>query len=209
MKRKNLGEVLAILKSSGWFDQKFANSTEADLLRSCLPLMKNTRIMNSIEFGQAVHAEMDAITGAARRIGSLANCTLYTTTFPCHNCARHIVAAGIRRVVYIEPYAKSLASRFHEDSIAVEVDATQHQVAFQPFVGIAPRIYTSLFTAPERKLKDGSGRKVTWIGTAAQPRQFPAFASYVDLEQYASDAFYVALRERDVTLSDPKTRSST
>ncbi|MDN3612645.1 hypothetical protein QWZ16_23945 [Vibrio ostreicida] len=26
--------------------------------------------------------------------------------FPCHNCAKHIVASGIKRVVYVEPYPK-------------------------------------------------------------------------------------------------------
>lgn len=33
--------------------------------------------------------------------------TLYATMYPCHNCARHIVAAGIRKVIYIERYGES------------------------------------------------------------------------------------------------------
>ena len=32
---------------------------------------------------------------------------MYMTTFPCHNCAKHIIASGIINVYYIEPYAES------------------------------------------------------------------------------------------------------
>lgn len=39
------------------------------------------------------------------------------TTFPCHYCARHIVAAGIYEVQYIEPYPKSKALQLHADAI--------------------------------------------------------------------------------------------
>ena len=46
-------------------------------------------------------------------------CTLFATTFPCHHCARHIVAAGIRRVVYVAPYAKSRAVDLHDDAIVL------------------------------------------------------------------------------------------
>ena len=69
--------------------------------------------MDLIEFSRTVHAEMAAIVDAARRGVSVQDCNLYTTTFPCHECAKHIVAAGIRRVVYIEPYPKSQALSLH------------------------------------------------------------------------------------------------
>jgi deoxycytidylate deaminase len=72
------------------------------------------------DYIRAVHAEMAAITDAARHDISITGCTLYTTTFPCHDCAKHIVASGIRRVVYIEPYRKSLVQEFYPDSIAVD-----------------------------------------------------------------------------------------
>jgi len=50
----------------------------------------------------AIHAEDSAIRQAPRR--DLHDCTLYTTTFPCFNCAKAITFAGIKRVVYVEPY---------------------------------------------------------------------------------------------------------
>jgi len=57
---------------------------------------------------------MDAILALARGgetgiVGS----TLYCTNYPCHYCAKHIIAAGINRVVYLEPYEKSLARKLH------------------------------------------------------------------------------------------------
>lgn len=63
------------------------------------------------EHPQAVadHAEMAALMSCARSGGSPVDGTLYCTTFRCHNCAKHIVAAGIRSVVYVEPYPKSKA----------------------------------------------------------------------------------------------------
>ncbi|TMQ08861.1 MAG: hypothetical protein E6J90_35770 [Deltaproteobacteria bacterium] len=40
-----------------------------------------------------------------------------TSLITCHNCAKHIVASGIRRVVYVEPYVKSQAVQLHGDAI--------------------------------------------------------------------------------------------
>jgi deoxycytidylate deaminase len=54
---------------------------------------------------RAVHAEEAAIVQAAK-LGStsLRAATLYSTTFPCLLCAKSIINAGIKRVVYHEPY---------------------------------------------------------------------------------------------------------
>jgi deoxycytidylate deaminase len=60
-------------------------------------------ILDITEYGRAVHAEMDALLTCARSGVSPQGGVLYATTFPCHNCTRHIVAAGIERVFYIEP----------------------------------------------------------------------------------------------------------
>jgi len=62
-------------------------------------LFADTKLEDITEFGRAVHAEMDALLSCMRSGTSPTGCTLYTTTFPCHNCARHVIAAGIRRVV--------------------------------------------------------------------------------------------------------------
>lgn len=71
------------------------------------------RIRDLTEYGRVVHAEMEAMLSCARIGISTKDATLYGTTYPCHNCAKHIIATGITRVVYIEPYPKSKALEFH------------------------------------------------------------------------------------------------
>lgn len=46
-----------------------------------------------------IHAEENAILNAARKGVSLDNSTIYLQWFPCVNCSKHIINAGIKRVV--------------------------------------------------------------------------------------------------------------
>lgn len=127
---------------------------------------QNTKIKDLIEFSRSVHAEMDAIVSLARTGGtSVKGTTLYTTTFPCHSCARHIVAAGIQTVYYIEPYEKSLARDLHSDAISFEFsdnkdkdkdkDKEIERVKFLHFEGISPRQFPHVFRSLSRKDKHG------------------------------------------------------
>lgn len=127
--------------------------------------LRGSRIASLTEFGRAVHAEAEAIVSATRMGISTAHATLYCTTFPCHVCAKHIVAAGIGRVLYIEPYPKSRVSTLYGDSISLE-ETEAGKVCFAPFVGVAPRRYVELFsmTTPEGtalRRKDVHGRVIT------------------------------------------------
>lgn len=147
------------------------------------------------EYGRAVHAEMDALLSCARSGVSPAGAILYTTTFPCHNCTRHIIAAGIERVFYIEPYAKSRAEELHEDAIVVEEKAREdkqakkRRVPFTPFVGVGPRRYFDLFSLTlsrgyevERKHQ---GRMITFSRQGALPRVPMSPHSYIQKEAIA------------------------
>ena len=51
-----------------------------------------------------LHAEANAITKVARSSNSSEGATLYVTSSPCIECAKLIIQAGIRRVVYGEQY---------------------------------------------------------------------------------------------------------
>lgn len=127
-------------------------------------------IQDIIEFGRSVHAEMAALLDAALRGVSVHRGVLYTTTFPCHECARHLIAAGIDEVRYIEPYPKSLVADFHSDAIVFDSRAAgDSSVLFKPFVGIAPRRYNSFFLASRRKEKGGS--LIPWDVSVAHPRE--------------------------------------
>jgi deoxycytidylate deaminase len=56
--------------------------------------LRGTRVLSLLEFGRTAHAEMEALLSAARVGASIQDCVLYTTTFPCHECARLIDNSG-------------------------------------------------------------------------------------------------------------------
>lgn len=58
-----------------------------------------------IEYSTAIHAEMAAMGFALREGISLKDSSIYVTTFPCPNCARMIIEAGIKKVYYCEGYS--------------------------------------------------------------------------------------------------------
>lgn len=108
-------------------------------------LLRASGIRDLTEYGRVVHAEMEALLSCARNGLPTVGATLFCTTFPCHNCAKHIVAAGLQRVVYVEPYPKSKALQFHNDSISTG-GGGGNLVRFEPFVGIGPRRFFDLFS---------------------------------------------------------------
>lgn len=197
-KKEVLAEILRTLRDSDWFrGSKRQKSEISQLVKQAMPLLKSARVMNLTEFGRVVHAEMAALLDAARRGVEVKGHTMYTTTFPCHDCARHIVAAGIQDVVYIEPYPKSLASEFHLDSIAVDSSGpAPTQVRFEPFVGVAPRLYMKLFEMVERKGGDGSVRR--WNPATASPRFALSHNIYLESEVDEIGLLVDALEEKRI-----------
>ena len=76
-----------------------------ECLRQKLGIASGTRA----ELCYAVHAEQNAIIQAARLGSSIDGATLYCTHQPCVLCAKMIVNAGIRRVLYREGYPDEFA----------------------------------------------------------------------------------------------------
>ncbi|HYH06462.1 MAG TPA: anti-phage dCTP deaminase [Thermoanaerobaculia bacterium] len=145
-----LEEILDAAQSAGWLGTR-------PTLEEARVAFRRSRVTGLLEFGRTAHAEMEAVLAASRIGASPRGATLYTTTFPCHECARLIVTAGIARVVYIEPYPKSRAIELHRDAILAydDVEAPHcddtacsdtHTVLFEPFVGIGPHRYHDLFS---------------------------------------------------------------
>lgn len=52
---------------------------------------------SNTKYPYVVHAEMNAILNATQ---SLKNATLYVTLFPCHECSKMLIQAGIKEIVY-------------------------------------------------------------------------------------------------------------
>lgn len=124
-------------------------------------------IMDVTEYGRVVHAEMCAICDAARLGRSIKGGTLFCTTFPCHNCTKHILASGIIRVVYMEPYPKSKAKDLHQNEIEIENEISG-RVSFIPFLGISPFRYRDIFQkTSKRKNDDGTAKR--WMSGLEWP----------------------------------------
>ncbi|MEX1027193.1 MAG: deaminase [Candidatus Paceibacterota bacterium] len=162
---------------------------QRDLARE---ILENSPISDITEYGRVVHAEMDALLACARSGVSPKGGTLYSTTFPCHNCAKHIIAAGIHRVVYIEPYPKSKALQFHDESIHPGFQKHAEKVHFEPFVGVGPRRFFDLFSlrhgsGRDVKRKDADGFAIEWDDKSAELKLPLSPLSYLDLEELARD----------------------
>ncbi|MGA7219248.1 MAG: anti-phage dCTP deaminase, partial [Candidatus Sulfotelmatobacter sp.] len=149
--------------------------------------LRSTKLFDITEYGRAVHAEMDALLNCSRTGVSPVGGTLFTTAFPCHNCTRHAIAAGIKRVVYIEPYPKSRALHLHGDAIRLGNDQHEggNEIPFFPFVGVGPRRFFDLFSMDlgagyplQRKI---DGAKAPWNEMRNLGPRTPMLpASYLD-----------------------------
>lgn len=165
-------------------------------------VLTKSRIADLTEFGRVVHAEMEAILACSRSNLDATGSTLYSTTFPCHNCAKHIIAAGVERVVYIGPYPKSKALEFHDEAITESRDSVRSgKTLFEPFAGIGPRRFFDLFSMQlasgyelVRKNKD-TGEAVTFNLLESRLRIQMLPTSYLQLELSACSLFLSAKKE--------------
>nr|ELR5213046.1 cytidine deaminase [Providencia rettgeri] len=159
-------------------------------------VLKESKISDLTEFGRVVHAEMDALLSCSRAGIPTTGSTLYCTTFPCHNCAKHIIASGINRVVYVEPYPKSRALDFHSESIQLKSelekarDEKSELVSFEPFIGVGPRRFLDLFSmslgaGSKLRRKDKNGNTLEWDKSSAPIRTPLIGKSYLDIERTA------------------------
>ncbi|MFW2161121.1 anti-phage dCTP deaminase [Acinetobacter beijerinckii] len=154
-------------------------------------ILQESKIKDITEYSRAVHAEMDALLTCSRSNVSTAGASLFVTTFPCHNCAKHIIAAGIEKVIFVEPYPKSKALHLHSDSIAKKWEGHENEynkkLVFEPFVGVGARSFVNLFSmslgiGTKLKRKNKDGKVIEWDSKVATLRMPLNILSYKDLE---------------------------
>jgi len=87
----------------------------------------------NMELCMAIHAEERAILSLNGR--SAEDSTLYVTTFPCFQCARLIIDAGIKRIVYVEAYPTPETAKFLKEA----------NIDVQPFSGFTARSFFRVF----------------------------------------------------------------
>lgn len=89
--------------------------------QECLRRKLNIPSGTHAEICYAIHAEQNAIIQAAKLGISIEGATLYCTHQPCSVCAKMIVNAGIRRVVFEQGYPDAFSLEFfRETGVAVE-----------------------------------------------------------------------------------------
>lgn len=154
----NIAEIL--------IKEGLAKGNKSDIVK----IIKDSQIKDLIEFSRSVHAEMHAIIIGSQKSGTLMRGgKLFCTTYPCHNCARHIIAAGIKEVYYIEPYRKSLAIRLHSDAIT-ELEGENDKVKILLYDGVAPDKYNDLFAMKSKNDRKEGGNKRQIRRKDAKPR---------------------------------------
>ena len=93
----------------------------------CIRLKNGIQSGTQLEMCYSVHAEQNAIVSAARLGVSLEGATLYCTHQPCVICAKLIVNAGIKRVVYKDGYPDKFAVEVLKEA-NVQLDRYQELV---------------------------------------------------------------------------------
>ncbi|MFC4308840.1 deaminase [Steroidobacter flavus] len=165
--------VVRVLADAGFLDP-------ASIARA-ISALKASPIRALIEFSRSIHAEMHALLSAGHSAGSrLRGAALYCTTYPCHGCARHIVAAGVSAVYYIEPYRKSQAVKLHEDSIT-EHEESSTKLRILPFDGVSPARFLEFFQMGDAPRKE-SGKVIQRNPREAVPISHTTLESIPALE---------------------------
>lgn len=83
---------------------------------------------------RTIHGEHNAILQAAKLSGtSTDGATLYVKYIPCIHCAKYIVAAGIKRVVYVADYRASIAVDYLKQA-GIDVDLYQEDEKWNKMV---------------------------------------------------------------------------
>ena len=91
-----------------------------------MPWVRESTRQLSTKYFYVCHAELNAILNSAR---DLKGCTLYVTLFPCSECAKAIIQAGIKRVVFYDDKYKGsqseLASIRMFDKVGIQYERYQ------------------------------------------------------------------------------------
>ena len=160
-----------------------------------IEILRNSKLGELTEYARAVHAEMEALSMCARNNISCKNAEIYVTTFPCHNCAKHIVSSGIKKIVYIEPYPKSKTFELFNDSISKDINEKDSRVVCIPFFGVGPKRFIELFSMDYsflrkriRKNRDGTTLQFSPIKAEMRNPMLPS--TYIEREAIQSRNYW-------------------
>ena len=82
----------------------------------CIRVQMNVPSGTRHELCRGVHAEQNAVTQAAYFGVSVDGASIYTTTYPCSMCAKILINAGIREIIYSEGYSDDLSKQLLDEA---------------------------------------------------------------------------------------------
>ena len=85
----------------------------------CIRQQNNVESGTRHELCRGVHAEQNAVIQAAYFGVSIKDASIYTTNFPCVMCAKILINAGIREVVFRDDYIDELSRGILNESMTV------------------------------------------------------------------------------------------
>lgn len=179
-------DILVRLKGAEWLSASHSDKSTDALVEEALqdsdevqgPLTQ-AMVSDIIEYGRIVHAEMNALTDAARFGRSTIDGVLYCTTMPCHLCTKLIISSGIIEVQFLQPYYKSLVKELYEDSVSIDEESSG-KVRFKPFRGVTPNGFRMVFEKGKRKDKNDEATK--WQPSSALPIFTTDLPTYLTVE---------------------------
>ncbi len=87
-----------------------------------LPGLPHETIMENGHEIATIHAEQNAVVDCAKRGASCDECTAYITHYPCLNCTKLLLAAGIKTIKYIDDYRNNENVVEFCDKMNVKID---------------------------------------------------------------------------------------
>lgn len=100
------------------------NGVPKGIIPSSIPWVREADSLEKTKYPWVIHAERNAIFNATN---SIAGATLYVTLHPCHDCAKDIIQAGIKHVVYLDNKYKNLWSTKLATKMLEQVDIETQQ----------------------------------------------------------------------------------
>lgn len=89
---------------------------------------------------RTIHAEANAILQCSKFGVSTKGASIYVTHFPCLQCTKHIIQAGVKHIYYLEdyknhPYALELLEKdgIRAEKIALDKNVFKEMKSFMPF----------------------------------------------------------------------------
>lgn len=111
----------------------------------------STFFKESLDFHPCTHAEIAAIIDAAKLGISVRDASLYTTTFPCHLCAKEIINAGFSKVIYLEAYPKSKNKELYPKLIDFDPTYSSSLLPFSFYSGVGPKRFMYVYSTKNKK----------------------------------------------------------